>query len=379
MRIAIFSDTFPPQINGVAHVISQSAMRLARHGHDVHLLTASQGSREYLDGISQGMYAIHNVRSLPSGVYPDLRFTVPLATTMLQLKGWQPDIVHTHTPFGVGWAAVRCAKRFGVPLIGTHHTFFDDYLKHVRLDSKLTRNMSWKLTVAYFNQCDLVLSPSHSLAGEMTENGLETPVRILPNPIDTELFTPEATRRVPGRSLVYMGRLSFEKSLDQVLTAFCTVRHKMPGATLTLIGDGPERADLEEMAVDLGIDSDVCFTGILRGEELARKLRSMDVFVTLSKTENIPLSVLEAMASGLPVVATAMRGLPEIVKDGVNGLLVPPDEPEVTARQVIRLLGDHEMLETYSRQACAFAQRFSQDRIMTEWVEIYRSALAGLP
>ena len=149
MKIAIFTDTFPPAVNGVAHVVAQSAMRLALRGHDVRVITTSQGSDAYLQTVSQGKYTICNIYSFPSGVYPDIRLSIPLATTMRQLRGWTPDIVHTHTPFGVGWAAARCATRFGVPLIGTHHTFFDNYLKHVHLDIRPAREMSWKMTIAY--------------------------------------------------------------------------------------------------------------------------------------------------------------------------------------------------------------------------------------
>ncbi|MGO8674215.1 MAG: glycosyltransferase [Capsulimonadaceae bacterium] len=377
MRIAVFSDTFPPQVNGVAHVVAQSAMRLAQRGHDVHVLTASQGSKRYLDTLTQGWYVVHNVYSFPSGVYPDLRFTMPLATNKLKLRGWRPDIVHTHTLFGVGLAAVRCAKRFEVPLIGTHHTFFDAYLKHVGMDSQITRSMSWKLTVAYYNKCDLVVCPSMSLAEELRENGLETPVRRLPNPIDTELFHPEPH---PDESretrLIYMGRLSYEKSLDQVLTAFKLVRREIPSATLTVIGDGPERQCLEEQAADLGISEFVRFTGLLRGQELAQTLRSGHLFITASKTENIPLSALEAMASGLPVAAVNSKGLPEIVHDGANGILVEPDQPEEMARRVVALLCDPETLHVRSRAARAYALDFAPDRVMDEWETTYRGAVA---
>lgn len=376
MRIALFSDTFPPQVNGVAHVVAQAAMCLADRGHDVRVLTSSQGSREYLDEVCRGKYVIHNVASLPSGVYPELRATLPLATTRLHFKNWRPDIVHTHTPFGVGLAAVRCGKRFDVPLIGTHHTFFDQYLKHVHLDSDVTRTMSWKLTVAYYNQCDLVLVPSRSLADELKENGLEPPVRIVPNPIDTDLFHRADQPSASDAALVYMGRLSYEKSLDQTIAAFELVRRQMLNATLTIVGDGPERAELEEQAANLGIADSVEFTGVLRGEDLARVMRQCTVFVTTSKTENTPLSVLEAMACGLPVAAVRMLGLAEIVTDGVNGVLAQPDDPKGLADRIVQLLRNKPLLQACSDGAHRYAMGFSQAAIISEWDSLYRSALA---
>ena len=379
LKIALFSDTFPPQVNGVAHVVAQAASCMADLGHDVHVLTASQGSKEFLEDLSRSKYVVHNMHSVPSAVYPDLRLTVPMATNALNLKGWQPNIVHTHTPFGVGWAAVRCAKRFGVPLIGTHHTFFDTYLKHIRLDGKLTRGFSWKLTVKYLAQCDLVLSPSRSLCEDLKKNGLETPMCVAPNPIDTVLFhgprscTGDINR---GPRLIYMGRLSLEKSLDHVITAFSYVNREIPDSTLTLIGDGPERWALEQQALGLGLTRKVRFTGLLRGEALADGLRAGDLFVTASKTENVPLSVLEAMACGLPVAAVAMKGMPEIVHDGVNGLLSRPDRPEEMARRIVALLRDPDTLGRYSEAAEEFAKHFSQERVMAEWEEIYQSVHA---
>lgn len=382
MKIAIFSDTFPPQVNGVSSVVAQSAMRLALRGHDVRVMTSSQGSKKYIDGITQGKYIVHNIMSVPSGVYPDIRLSVPVATTLLKLKGWVPDIVHTHTIFGVGLAAVRCAKRFDVPLIGTHHTFFDEYLKHIHMDTKMTRSMSWKLTVKFYNHCDLVLAPSHSLIDELIAHGLQTPSQVLPNPIDTELFklTPNQLPNLggSGADLIYMGRLSYEKSLDQVIRAFDLIVDEIPEATLTIIGNGPERKKLETMVRKLDLSENVRFTGVLRGQNLANALRQGDLFMTASKTENIPLSVLEAMASGLPVAAVNMKGLPEIVKDGVTGVLVKPDCPEDMAFRIVELLGDRELLLAYSLAAQEFAMGFSQDRVMQESEFIYQDALGGI-
>jgi glycosyltransferase involved in cell wall biosynthesis len=378
LRIAIFSDTYPPQVNGVAHVVALAAMGLALRGHDVHVLTATQGTKQYLDEISAGKYVVHNLYSVPSGVYPDLRFTVPLATTMFALKRWQPDIVHTHTPFGVGVAALRCAKRFGVPLIGTHHTFFDHYLKYIHMDSRISREVCWNLTVKYLNQCSLVLSPSRSLGNDLQTKGLNSPISILPNPIDTDLFHPSSDPIVNGShaNLIYMGRLSYEKSLDQVIAAFGMVAETLPHVKLTLIGDGPERQRLEELAEKLGIADRVIFAGALHGENLAQAMRNGSLFVTASKTENIPLSVLEAMASGLAVAAVDMKGLPEIVHDGLNGILVAPDRPDEMAQKIVQLLRDPERHTSYSIAAREYALGFAKERIIDELESIYQSALA---
>ncbi len=187
MKIAIFSDTFPPQTNGVANVVYQSAKSLTDSGHHVAVFTVGKNHRERVIEENDNLTVIF-LPSVPALVYANERLGLPLGFSFKRLKKFNPDIIHTHTPFAVGWEAVWLAKILKIPIVGTHHTFYDHYLKHAKIDYQWAKKFSWKYTVGYYNRCDLILSPTNSLAQTLITKGLKKPVAVLQNPIDTDLF-----------------------------------------------------------------------------------------------------------------------------------------------------------------------------------------------
>lgn len=372
MKVAIFSDTFPPQINGVANVVYQSAKNLTALGHSVWVFTVCQKSQ------SKSFWAEEKINvtilpSIPAGAYRGERLSLPVGKAFRRLKEFQPDVIDIHTPFGVGWEAVWAARKLKKPLVGTHHTFYDHYLKHIKADFNWVKKFSWKYTAMFYNFCDLVLSPSHSLAQTLTQKGLKKPIEVLQNSIETDFFVPAPDKKtkdnlkkefgIKGKSIVYMGRVSYEKSIDQVLKAFALLAKKEPSLTLMIVGDGPEKKKLEKLAAKLGIENKVIFTGLLRGENLVHALQASDIFVTASKSENMPLSVLEAMSCGLPVVAAGEKGLIEIIKDGVNGFLVTADNPSGLAKKILQLLNDESLLKEFSQASRTQAMNYSKETV----------------
>jgi len=361
MKIAIFSDTFPPQINGVANVVYKSAVSLTKLGHQVCVFTISNGKDDKInDVISFEKDGIELVRfpSMPAPVYPGYRLALPIGIAIEKLRRFHPDVIHTHTPFSIGWSLIGPAKLLHIPIVGTHHTFYDHYLKHAHLDYDWAKRLTWSFTLDYYNRCDLVLSPSQSLADQLQSHGLKKPFEILSNSVDTDLFCPvsdDNTKKslkksfdIIGKSLVYMGRLSYEKSVDQVIKATAEVVKKFPNIKLMIIGDGPERENLEKLARKLKIADNVLFVGFKQNQELVEALQANDLFLTASKTENMPLSVIEAMAVGLPVVAADALGMPEIAEDGVNGYLFAPDDWKEMSGKIITILEDEKLLYKFS-------------------------------
>ena len=164
MNIAFFSDPFPPAVNGVANAVHDSAHTLARRGHKVCVVTVSHERRKKVRELSEGNFRILVLPSLGVPVYPDAQFGAPLGLSLPAMLRFKPDVIHSNTPFSVGMEALYASILRGVPLIGTHHTFFDHYLKHVYLDYKWSRRATWKMTVGYYNRCDLVVSPPQSLS-----------------------------------------------------------------------------------------------------------------------------------------------------------------------------------------------------------------------
>jgi glycosyltransferase involved in cell wall biosynthesis len=209
----------------------------------------------------------------------------------------------------------------------------------------------------------------------MQKYGLDVPIEVIPNPMplsDSGFKPDEAPREKKEKSIVYMGRLSREKDVDKVLEAYAHIRAlKGKDVRLVIIGDGPRREELEGRAAELGIAEGVTFTGFLRGKELADELRRHDVFVTASKSENMPVSVLEAMASGLPVVAVAALGMREIVREGVNGFLAPPDDTQSIAEHLLKIISDPILRKKFALASSELALLHDPALIATRHEELY--------
>ena len=384
MRIAFFTDTFPPEVNGVANTAARAARALAAAGHQMKVFTVSRLSPEEIQKEVGGAYEVETIPSVRLPIYLGVRVTAPVGLALRKVARFRPDILHSHTPFSMGWEAVWAARFLGVPLVGTHHTFFNHYLKHVHLDYAWAERLSWKLTVGYYNRCDLVVSPTRSLIDELMANGLKRPPEIIPNAVDTELFRPAADRAqlktrlgLPEKVVVHMGRLSYEKSIDQALRAFKLVVEHGEDAVLVIIGDGPGKSELESLAGELGLEKRVRFTGFIYGRELVEYLQASDVFLTASKSENMPLALLEAMATGLPILAVRSLGLTEMVADKSNGYLLAPDDTSAMAEHTIKLLRDDELRRSFATASRALSEKYSEHTITRNFERLYSRLMAG--
>ena len=384
MRIAFFTDTFPPEVNGVANTAARAARALSAAGHQMKVFTVSRLSPEEIQKEVGGAYEVETIPSVRLPIYLGVRVTAPVGLALRKIARFKPNILHAHTPFSMGWEAVWAARFLGVPLVGTHHTFFNHYLKHVHLDYAWAERLSWKLTISYYNRCDLVVSPTRSLVDELVRNGLKRPYEIIPNAVDTQLFRPatDATQLkvrldLPERVVVYMGRLSYEKSVDQALRAFKLVVERGENAMFVIIGNGPGKGGLESLSRDLGLEKRVRFTGFIYGNELVEYLQAADVFLTASKSENMPLAILEAMATGLPILAVRSLGLTEMVAHGNNGYLLAPDDISSMAEHTLKLLRDDGLRHSFAAASRALSEKYSEHTITRKFEELYSRLTAS--
>lgn len=382
MKIAIFSDTFPPQTNGVSHAAYLMAKNLADAGHEVMVFVAAKKLQSRPD-IPTDKFRVCRLPSLPAPVYKGERMAFAPGFGLRRLKEFGPDIIHAHTPFGVGWEAVLAAKLFKIPLVGTHHTFYDHYLKHIKLDYDWAKKLSWNLTVFYYNFCDLILSPSRALADTLVSKGLSRPIAVLRNTIDTEMFKPAADRQekaeaknalgIKGDSVCYIGRVSYEKSIDQVVRAFRHMLKRKPDLTLVVAGGGPEKNNLEKLAKKLGVEKQVVFTGFYNyNEGIVKILRANEIFLSASKSENMPLTVIEAMATGLPLVMVKENGLAELIKENINGSFCRTDDPEDMAAKTLALLADRQRLTELGANSRRLAEEYSGKKITAQLENHYK-------
>jgi 1,2-diacylglycerol 3-alpha-glucosyltransferase len=291
------------------------------------------------------------------------------------------DLVHVHTPFLAHYAGVRFARRAGIPVVETYHTFFEEYLHHYvpLLPRTMGRHLARSITRSQCAQVDALVSPSAAMQEMLESIGVRKPVTVIPTGLPAERFVRGDALRfrsgqaIPaGRPLVlYVGRVAHEKNIGFLIDCFVDVRRARPDALLVIAGEGPAREALKAQAERLGLARDVLFVGYLdRAGALADCYAAAAVFVFASRTETQGLVLLEAMAQGCPVVSTAHLGTVSILQSGC-GAWVVPEERTAFARAVIDTLGDPPRAARYGAQARDYAQRWSSRQMAQRMRDFY--------
>ncbi len=372
MNIALFTDSFLPHVSGVCTAVINQANELSKQGHSVMIFRPKAfgaAGKKRLENSGELSAKIRNTAiSVPSLRQPGLRIAIPtVALSLPTLKRFNPDVIHVHTEWGCGWEGVMLAKMLRKPLVGTFHTFFaePEYLRQFHLPNhRLTQKMMWRYSVFFYNHCDRILSPSRSVAEQLVARGALRVPHLLSNGIPAYALRPDAdiaaerqALDLKGPTFIYVGRLSEEKSLPVLLKAFARVYRHRNDAELVVVGHGIIRENLMAFAQELGIAASVRFTGSVPHAELMKRNlhRVGQIFVTASKTENQPVSLLEAMALGLPVIGPDAKGIPEMIRHEETGLLFPPEDDAAMAAAMLRLLEDPALRSHCGQKALAFA------------------------
>lgn len=387
MHIAFFTDTFAPQVNGVATVVVNLARELAKRKHTVTVasVTTPTGSEEVDAQAAADGYKVVRYMSTALPTYKEMRVALPTVIKSLRwASGNRPDLVHVHTNFGMGWEGVALAKTLELPLVGTHHTFLRDYAEHVKLDEVPGADvLAHRLVSSFFNRCQIVTAPSKAMLDDLRECGVTVPIELLRNPVDVERFARAPSLRDAGRktiglsgpTVLYWGRVSFEKNLPVLLKAVAPVLQENPEARLVIAGDGPKRLPLQTLAEAMDLDGQVLFPGRLVGDDLLRAVGAADVFASASLTENQPVSVIEAHAAGLPAVVFDARGMPEIVSDGDNGRVLKEGDVAGFTTAVRELLNDASQREKLGVAARTNAARYTSSSVVDDLLELYEKHL----
>lgn len=392
MRVCLFTDSFLPYISGVSSAVMNQANELASRGHEISIFFPRpnhEDQREQIDGLDPRIKLFGLPLSIPIPNIPKLRFSVPLFLfTYRRLKIASPDLIHVHTEFGCGLEGMLLGRWKKVPVIGTFHTFFaePEYLKQFHIPNfAFTRFAMWKYSVTFYNRCCHIISPSKSVRDSLVERGLTTKATLLSNGIDPIQFRPQSeiqafrhTFGIDDFAFIYVGRISREKSLDVLLEAFHQVTLVNQRAKLVIVGAGPSDTEIDEKLAEFGIEDNVVRTGRIERDVLMRDNYPLlgDVFVTASKTENQPVSLLEAMAFGLPMVGPRAKGIPELVQHGNDGLIFEPDDVRGMADAMILLMQDESLRSKMSAAALRNAGEHRISKIGDKLEEIYRNAIS---
>ncbi|VXD13969.1 glycosyltransferase family 4 protein [Planktothrix paucivesiculata] len=351
MRIALFTETFLPKIDGIVTRLCHTVEQLQRLGDQVLVISPAGGLTDYKGA------RIYGVEGVPLPLYPELKLGIPHPGIGVELEKFRPDLIHVANPAILGLGGLYYAKKLNIPLVASYHTHLPQYLHHYGLG--MLEEVLWSMLRAAHNQAQLNLCTSTVMVQELDNHGIER-LDLWQRGVDTEMFQPSlATVEMRDRLsqghpdcnlLLYVGRLGAEKEIEQIKPVLET----LPNARLALVGDGPNRQALE--AHFQGTPTH--FVGYLRGKDLAAAYASADAFIFPSRTETLGLVLLEAMAAGTPVVAARSGGIPDIVTDGVNGYLFDPRQENGAIIATQRLFANPQERETLRQNARLEAERW---------------------
>lgn len=359
MRIALFSDTFWPQMNGVALTLKRWVEHLEHRNIAVRIFAPKSQHDDFFTS------NLHSFHSLPFILYPECRLALPnLFTIGAQLQQFQPDLIHIATPFNIGLSGLYYARKYGIPHVASYHTHFDRYLSYYRF--QFAEPLFWRYIRWFHQSCLATFVPSNDTASMLLSNGLSH-VELWKRGVDCSLFHPdkkngdlrEAYQIKERYLLLYAGRLAPEKDLDILLEVMKNIPEPLRSQLhWIVVGDGPMQKELKAQA-----PSNVTFTGYVKGELLAAWFASADLFVFPSSTETFGNVVLEALASGTPVIGARSGGVKEIIEHGQTGLLCPPRDSDAMTEAIVKLLQCPERVLQYGRAGRQYALTQSWEAI----------------
>lgn len=366
LQIAMVTETYPPEVNGVAITIKHLVNGLRQRGHCIHLIRPRQHKQDM--AAREDRYEETLMSGMPIPGYSELRIGLPAKGALLRLwKQHRPDIVHIATEGPLGWSAMSAASKLGIPVSTDFHTNFHSYTKHYGL-GLLKRPMASYLR-RFHNKTDCTIVPTVSLQQELEQDGYKD-VLVVSRGVDTKLFHPSKRSTELRKSwgiddhtpvAMLVSRLAPEKNLPVVLQTFEEMRAVHPTSKLVMVGDGPTRAELAKK-----YHPHVIFVGMRTGEDLAAHFASGDIFLYPSLTETYGNVTVEAMASGLATIAYDYAAARQHIRDDVNGLLLPYDDTNAFISQAKALVNDPDRILRLRIEARRTVETLTWERIMEQ-------------
>lgn len=377
LRIALVTETFPPEVNGVAMTLGRLTAGLLQQGHTVQLVRPRQGASDEDDAGAASPATLEQVRvkGIPIPSYTDLQFGLPAARRLRKLwREQRPDIVHVATEGPLGWSAVAAARQLGLPVTSSFHTNFHSYSRHYGVG--LLKAPIEAYLRCLHNRTQATLVPTPTLARDLQERGYHN-VAVMSRGVAIAQFNParrsQALRARWGAGedtvvVLYVGRLAKEKNVGTVLTAFSAIQAHVPSAKLVLVGDGPLRTALQEACPK------AVFAGVRTGTELATHYASGDLFLFPSLTETFGNVVPEAMASGLAVVSYNQAAAAGLITHNHNGVLIPPGDALNFVNTAAMLASDPQRLRTLRQHAAPGVAHLDWSAVVDSFVRTLRAA-----
>jgi glycosyltransferase involved in cell wall biosynthesis len=413
MRIAITSDLYYPMTNGVAVFAHNLAKGLAKQGHEVLVLCPSFTGRQHREK-REGVTTFY-LRSIRFPFYPDqinevpegkeflgmplprlayrhgLWITVdPYPTMKKVLNRFRPDVIHNQTAEVIAFAARRYAKKYDVPMVSTGHAYPDNITSQLKILKPIKRPLDAILRTymaSFLKHSEYATMPTKMAIDDLVpkkRKHFKVPVEPLSNGVDLAKFGPgKAPDRIYRKYhlpkdkplVLYVGRVDPEKSLSNVVSAFAGVLDVIPEAKLVIVGDGTDRRHLQDLAQALGIEKSVYFPGRIYPPDIMEVYRAATLFATASETETQGIVLIEAAATGLPLVAVDAGAVRELCQHKRNGILCHPGDVAEMTDAMMKLLKNPELCERYGKESLEVAKMHDLNRTLQRFVEIYQEAI----
>lgn len=379
MKIGLFTDTYYPQINGVATSVLMLKKNLEMRGHKVYVFTTTDPKADSKEKDVYRVPSIPFVSARRVGMFYN-----PRLSKIIKRLGL--DVIHTHTEFSLGIFGRTMAKELNIPFLHTYHTIYEDYTHYIgRLGvfDPIAKMAVRKLSIKFCNSADKVIVPTEKVKDLLLSYDLKQDISIIPTGIELSKFSKQNYNfnivqnlrtdlgiEEKDKVVLYIGRISKEKNIEEILIAMKSYLNERENVKLVLIGDGPEKNALENRAKELGIDNQTIFAGERPWNEIGMYYQIGDVFVSASQSETQGLTYIEALASGLPVVAKADKCLEGVLKDNINGYAFHNQEDFIKALDSI--LYDELKQERLSAGAIESTRKFSAEHFAYTVEVVYK-------
>jgi glycosyltransferase involved in cell wall biosynthesis/membrane protein DedA with SNARE-associated domain len=391
LRILIANDTYPPQLNGAAVSTQRLVHGLAGRGHSVFVIAPNTGfademQREQVNG-SNVEATVYRVGSIPvRPLHPQFRVTnwVGIKSKLERIvQDFQPDIIHIQNHFILGKACLKIARKQGIPIIGTNHFMPDNLFEFIPGTLRQTiSSIMWNDFLKTYNQLDFVTSPSAAAQKMIVDVGLTARTRIISNGIELEKYQkvapPEGLfqkyrihRDRP--TFLCVGRLEKDKNVPLIIKATARVAEKTEVQTV-IVGKGKDEAEFKALARKLGLDNTVIFTGAVPNEDVRSLYNIANVYIGAGSAELQGIAVMEAMATGLPILAANAVALPELVKDGENGFLFASNENDL-ADKMLKILSQEDKWKSMAENSLSYIQAHDMQQALSQFEALYYEAL----
>lgn len=381
MRICVFSEYFFPYVGGGQVHVYELSKALNKLGCESHVICSTmRGCRNYemIEGIH-----VHRVgvKGDMGSIYRRGRYTLSAVKKAGEINKKTPfDVIHAHV-FAGALAGAMTGKRLGLPVITTVHGLYSKIWNKLTEKTVLSKQMEkFIIKLPY----DKIIAVSQVTANQVKELGISSEkIEVIPNGVNLEKFNPKVRSVKKHLELekdyivAFFGRLWKVKGVEYLVKAVPSVVDEIPNVKFLVVGEGPQKESLMELAEDLGISDHVVFHAPIDYSKMPAYIKASDCVVLPSLMEGLPVTALEAMACGVPVVATKVGGTPEVVKDGKNGFLLEPGRPKLIAENLVHLLQNEKLSKEMGTAGRKFVEKYDWDVIAERTLQVYHEAIEG--